>query len=66
MRQGNGWPWHRPTRRLPVDDVHWLAYPVRSMEHPGLKAFRQWLLAEADDYCGHLPVPGTDDARPED
>jgi DNA-binding transcriptional LysR family regulator len=51
------------TRYLPVEDAYWLVYPARSMEHPGLKVFQRWLLAEADDYCEHLPVPGNDDAR---
>lgn len=45
-------------RYLPVDDAYWLVYPARSMPHPGLQVFREWLLAEADDYCRHLPVPG--------
>jgi DNA-binding transcriptional LysR family regulator len=45
-------------RYLPVDDAYWLVYPARSKEHPGLQVFREWLLAEADDYCRHLPVLG--------
>jgi LysR family glycine cleavage system transcriptional activator len=45
-------------RYLPVDDAYWLVYPARSKEHSGLQVFREWLLAEADDYCRHLPVPG--------
>jgi DNA-binding transcriptional LysR family regulator len=47
-------------RYLPVEDAYWLVYPPRSAEHPGLKVFRDWLLAEAQDYCDHLPVPGND------
>lgn len=49
-------------RYLPVEDAYWLVYPARSREHPGLQVFREWLLAEADDYCRHLPVPGSEGA----
>jgi LysR family transcriptional regulator, glycine cleavage system transcriptional activator len=52
-------------RYLPVDDAYWLVYPERSKEHPGLQVFREWLLAEADDYCSHLPVPGADNTSNE-
>jgi LysR family transcriptional regulator, glycine cleavage system transcriptional activator len=48
-------------RYLPVEDAYWLVYPARSKDHPGLQVFQQWLLAEADDYCKHLPVPGNAD-----
>lgn len=40
---------------LAVEEAYWLVYPPRSLEHRGLQAFRAWLLAEADDYCRHLP-----------
>jgi len=40
---------------LPVAEAYWLVYPPRSLEHRGLQAFREWLLAEADDYCRQLP-----------
>jgi DNA-binding transcriptional LysR family regulator len=40
---------------LPVAEAYWLVYPPRSLEHRGLHAFREWLLAEADDYCRQLP-----------
>ncbi|CAM1000295.1 Biotin transporter BioY [Rhodanobacter sp. Root179] len=49
-------------RYLAVEDAYWLVYPTRSKDHPGLQVFRQWLLAEADDYCSNLPVPGNDGA----
>jgi DNA-binding transcriptional LysR family regulator len=52
-------------RYLPVEDAYWLVYPPRSKDHPGLQVFQQWLLGEADDYCRHLPVPGTDDSPAE-
>lgn len=48
-------------RYLPVDDAYWLVYPARSDAHPGLQAFRLWLLAEAQDYCRNLPVPGNNE-----
>jgi DNA-binding transcriptional LysR family regulator len=41
-------------RYLPVEDAYWLVYPPRSREHPGLQLFREWLLAEADDYCRQM------------
>jgi DNA-binding transcriptional LysR family regulator len=40
---------------MPVAEAYWLVYPPRSLEHRGMQAFRQWLLAEADDYCRQLP-----------
>ncbi|RCS29354.1 LysR family transcriptional regulator [Rhodanobacter denitrificans] len=40
---------------LAVEEAYWLVYPPRSLEHRGLQAFREWLLAEADDYCRQLP-----------
>ncbi|MEI7035422.1 LysR substrate-binding domain-containing protein [Fulvimonas yonginensis] len=42
-------------RYLPVHEAYWLVYPPRSQEHQGLQVFRQWLLAEADDYCRQMP-----------
>jgi DNA-binding transcriptional LysR family regulator len=45
-------------RYLPVTDAYWLVYPPRSQEHRGLQAFRTWLLAEAEEYCGRLPIMG--------
>jgi len=35
---------------LAVKEAYWLVYPPRSQEHRGLQLFREWLLAEADDY----------------
>jgi DNA-binding transcriptional LysR family regulator len=40
---------------LPVAEAYWLVYPPRSQEHRGLQIFRDWLLAEAADYCRQLP-----------
>ncbi|MGB3269428.1 MAG: LysR substrate-binding domain-containing protein [Rhodanobacter sp.] len=37
-------------RYLAVKEAYWLVYPPRSLEHRGLQRFREWLLAEADDY----------------
>ena len=36
---------------MPIRESYWLVYPPRSQEHRGLQVFREWLLAEADDYC---------------
>jgi LysR family transcriptional regulator, glycine cleavage system transcriptional activator len=47
---------------LPVADAYWLVYPPRSQEHRGLQVFREWLLAEAEDYCQQMPVSPRDDA----
>jgi LysR family glycine cleavage system transcriptional activator len=47
---------------LPVADAYWLVYPPRSQEHRGLQVFRDWLLAEAGDYCRQMPVSPRDDA----
>jgi DNA-binding transcriptional LysR family regulator len=41
---------------MPVAEAYWLVYPPRSLEHRGMQAFREWLLAEADDYCRQLPA----------
>jgi DNA-binding transcriptional LysR family regulator len=49
-------------RYLSVQKAYWLVYPPRAQEHHGLQVFRDWLLAEADDYCRQLPVPGEDGA----
>jgi DNA-binding transcriptional LysR family regulator len=35
---------------LAVKEAYWLVYPPRSQDHRGLQLFREWLLAEADDY----------------
>jgi len=43
-------------RYLPVQDAYWLVYPPRSREHRGLQIFREWLLAEAADYCRQMPA----------
>ena len=48
-------------RYLPVRDAYWLVYPPRSREHPGLQPFREWLLAEADDYGRQMSVFRPDD-----
>jgi LysR family glycine cleavage system transcriptional activator len=36
--------------RLKAEYAHYLVYPPRSESHRGLAAFRDWLLAEAQDY----------------
>ncbi|MGY3041329.1 LysR family glycine cleavage system transcriptional activator [Rhodanobacter sp. TND4EL1] len=46
-------------RFLPVEEAYWLVYPPRSLEHRGLQVFREWLLAEAEDYCRQMPGMGT-------
>jgi len=46
---------------LPVEDAYWLVYPPRSQEHRGLQLFREWLLAEAEDYCQQMPALRRDD-----
>ncbi|MBA2079789.1 LysR substrate-binding domain-containing protein [Rhodanobacter sp. PCA2] len=43
-------------RYLPVSHAYWLVYPPRSEQHRGLQVFREWLLAEADDYRRQLPM----------
>jgi LysR family glycine cleavage system transcriptional activator len=48
-------------RYLPVGDAYWLVYPPRSQEHRGFSVFREWLLAEADEYCGQMSVFRPDD-----
>lgn len=52
-------------RCLPVNDAYWLVHPPRSQEHRGPAGLRTWLLAEADDYCRHLPMQAHE-ATPED
>jgi len=44
--------------RLRSDFSHYLVYPKRSAEHPGLKSFRAWLLDEAQEYSRRIDVPG--------
>jgi len=44
--------------RLRSDFSHYLVYPKRSAEHPGLQSFRAWLLAEAEEYSRRIDVPG--------
>lgn len=38
-------------RRMVAESAHYLVYPARSTEHKGLRAFREWLLAEALAYA---------------
>jgi len=47
-------------RYMAVPDAYWLVYPQRSQEHRGLQVFREWLLAEAADYCRQMPAMGAD------
>lgn len=44
--------------QLPTDYGHYLVYPERSRDHAGLRAFREWLLAEAQEYSGPHPAGG--------
>ncbi|HEY1588219.1 MAG TPA: LysR substrate-binding domain-containing protein [Rhodanobacter sp.] len=46
---------------LRVEEAYWLVYPPRSQEHRGLQLFREWLLAEADDYCRQMSAFRPDD-----
>ncbi len=41
---------------LAVPEAYWLVYPARSEGHRGLQRFREWLLAEAQDYCRQIPA----------
>jgi LysR family glycine cleavage system transcriptional activator len=41
-------------QRLKSDYAHYLVLPPRSREHPGLAAFRAWLLDEAATFAGEL------------
>jgi DNA-binding transcriptional LysR family regulator len=45
---------------LSVAEAYWLVYPPRSLEHRGMQVFREWLLAEADEYCRQMPGMGGD------
>ena len=47
--------------RLRAEWSHYLVYPPRSDQHPGVQAFRTWLLAEAQRYREEEAAP----ARPE-
>ena len=46
---------------LAVEEAYWLVYPPRSQEHRGLQLFREWLLAEADDYRRQMSAFRPDD-----
>ena len=46
---------------LRVEEAYWLVYPPRSQEHRGLQLLREWLLAEADDYCRQMLAFRPDD-----
>lgn len=46
---------------LRVEEAYWLVYPPRSQEHRGMKLFREWLLAEADDYGRQMSAFRPDD-----
>jgi LysR family glycine cleavage system transcriptional activator len=47
---------------LAVKEAYWLVYPSRSREHRGLQVFREWLLAEADEYGQQMSAFRPDDA----
>ena len=44
--------------RLRSDFSHYLVYPPRSADHPGLKLFRTWLLEEAATYAQRIDYSG--------
>jgi len=46
---------------LAVKEAYWLVYPPRSQEHRGLQLFREWLLAESDDYGRQMSAFRPDD-----
>ena len=46
---------------MAVKEAYWLVYPPRSQEHRGLQQFREWLLAEADDYGRQMSAFRPDD-----
>ncbi|MEY2114018.1 LysR substrate-binding domain-containing protein [Rhodanobacter sp. FW106-PBR-R2A-1-13] len=46
---------------LAVEEAYWLVYPPRSLEHRGLQLFREWLLAEAEDYRRQMSAFRPDD-----
>ncbi|OOG49589.1 LysR substrate-binding domain-containing protein [Rhodanobacter sp. C01] len=46
---------------LAVKEAYWLVYPPRSQEHRGLQLFREWLLAEANDYGRQMSAFRPDD-----
>jgi LysR family glycine cleavage system transcriptional activator len=37
--------------RLPAEFAHYLVFPLRSRNHAGLAAFRDWVLDEAQRYA---------------
>mgnify|MGYP003444431112 FL=1 len=39
--------------QLRTDYAHFLVYPPRSRQHAGVRAFRDWLLAEAREYAAY-------------
>jgi LysR family transcriptional regulator, glycine cleavage system transcriptional activator len=43
--------------QLRTDYAHYLVYPPRSRQHAGVRAFRDWLLAEARDDVAHSSEP---------
>jgi LysR family glycine cleavage system transcriptional activator len=45
-------------RRLPAQFAHYLVFPERSRTHGGLARFREWILAQAQDFAAQaLPAP---------
>jgi len=43
-------------KRLRAEYAHWFVQPPRSEAHPGVQAFRSWLLAEAGVSGGPMPA----------
>ncbi|MFL6592765.1 MAG: LysR substrate-binding domain-containing protein [Luteimonas sp.] len=44
-------------QRLKAEFAHYLVYPARSATHAGLRAFRDWLVAEAANDASDTPPP---------
>ena len=42
-------------RYMIAKEAYYLVYPPRSDDHRGVSTFRDWILQEADTYCGQMP-----------
>ncbi|HTC26220.1 LysR substrate-binding domain-containing protein [Dyella sp.] len=42
-------------RYMIAKEAYYLVYPPRSDDHRGVSTFRDWIVEEADTYCGQLP-----------
>jgi len=41
-------------RYMPITEAYYLVYPPRSLEHEGLRIFRDWIRCEAEAYARGL------------